>query len=604
MHCLQYCDGNEIDRKGVEVLQAKTRDRIWIEQIHLLQRQLPVIISTSFLASVIVAVGLRNYLALSFLITWISLVLVVAIVRLLHMQYWRRIPVSSDNVSALVRQFAFFSGVSGVLWGSFGIMSVLQDNPLVSVTTIMVLTGMVASATATLSHFKQAYLAFIIPVLLPTAIALLMFSEPLYYWIAVLIVLYLLVSIKFSRDIRATLIQSITLRFDNNALVDSLQEEKAHAVSLMELATRANFAKSRFLAAASHDLRQPLCALRLYTATLQMLENNDKQEEIARNIDTSVVALEELFDSLLDISKLDAGTLQVEKESFYLNAILDRIKVDFSAMAEEKGIALDIRTDQLVVHSDPQLLERLLRNLVSNAVRYTDEGSVQVRTIELGDSVCIEIRDTGCGISKIDQAQIFDEFVQLNNPARDRSKGIGLGLSIVKRLSELMEITVEVESTIKEGSVFSLIVPLGDETQPLNSKPDSLHRERYLGGLFVLVVDDEIAIQNAMTSILSKWGCRVFSAGSADEAFEALVEFDTPPDVAIVDLRLRSGESGLQVIEAIQDAFDDPVPSLILTGDIAADRLKEVQASNIPIMHKPCDVDSLYEFLHDIVIRN
>ena len=590
--------------------QATRQEDIWIEQILLLRKQLPVMIGGGFLTAAIVTVGLAPYLATVPLFIWMSLVSVVTLARLLHMQYWQRRSVNAVNVRSQIYQINSFSFISGTLWGIFGVMVLSQHNLPISLTAVMVLTGMVASATAALSHFQWAYLAFIIPTMLPTAIVSLFFAEPLYYLIAIGTVLHLVVNIKFSRGIRATIIQSITLRFENHALVNSLKEEKALAVTSMQAATRANFAKSRFMAAASHDLRQPLCALRLYTATLQMLGNNDRQEEIAKNIDISVVALEELFDSLLDISKLDAGTLQVQKESFHLTAILDRIVVDFSAVAAEKNIQLDINAEKnaekIVVRSDPQLLERLLRNLVSNAVRYTDQGGVHVRTVNVDKdhAVRIEVCDTGCGISTADQTQIFDEFVQLNNPARDRSKGIGLGLSIVKRLSDLMEISVNVKSTPGQGSVFSLTVPLGDtaKVNPVQAKPNL--PERNLRNLFVLVVDDEIAIQNAISSVLGKWGCTVVSAGSADEAFEALVEFDKPPDVAIVDLRLRSGEDGLDVIDALQSAFDEPVPGLILTGDIGAERLKEVQVSQHPIMHKPCDVDKLYEFLYDITTQH
>ena len=585
------------------MIDTTMREDIWIEQILLIRKQLPVIIGSSFLTSAVVAFWLQRYMETAQLAIWMSLVSVLAIVRLIHMQHWRRRSVSAENVRAHIHQFTLLSLVSGILWGSFGIMTVSQNNPLVPLTAVMVLSGMIASATASLSHFRSAYLAFILPITIPTAIAAFVVAEPLTYLIAVLITIYLIVSIYFSLDLTATFIQSIKLRFENTALVASLQEEKAHAVSSMQTATRANFAKSRFLAAASHDLRQPLCALRLYTATLQMLDNNDRQEEIAKNIDVSVVALEELFDSLLDISKLDAGTLEVQIENFSLTTILDRIAVDFKALATEKGIKFDITAEKLIVHSDPQLLERLLRNLVSNAIRYTEEGGVEVRIHGSNSTVRIEVQDTGCGISDADQTQIFDEFVQLNNPARDRTKGIGLGLSIVRRISDLMEIPVNVESTVGQGSVFRLTVPLGDPAEVIPVHRESSLPDRYLRNLFVLVVDDEIAIQNAMHSILGKWGCTVVSAGSADEAFIALVEYSKPPDVAIVDLRLRSGENGLDVIKAIQDAFDDPVPSLILTGDIGAERLKEVQVSKYPIMHKPCDVDKLYNFLYDIAVR-
>ena len=585
------------------MIHTTMREDIWIEQILLIRKQLPVIIGSSFLTSAVVAFWLQRYMESTQLAIWMSLVSVLAVIRLLHMQFWRRRSVSAENVRDHIRQFTLLSLVSGMLWGSFGIMTVSQDNPLIPLTAVMVLSGMIASATASLSHFRSAYLAFILPITIPTAIAALVVAEPLSYLIAVLITIYLIVSIYFSLDLTATFIQSIKLRFENTALVASLQEEKAHAVSSMQTATRANFAKSRFLAAASHDLRQPLCALRLYTATLQMLGNNDRQEEIAKNIDVSVVALEELFDSLLDISKLDAGTLEVQIENFSLTTILDRIAVDFNALAAEKGIKFDINAENLIVRSDQQLLERLLRNLVSNAIRYTEKGGVKVRTHGSNSTVRIGVQDTGCGISDADQTQIFDEFVQLNNPARDRTKGIGLGLSIVRRISGLMKIPVNVESTVGQGSVFTLTVPLGDPAEVIPVQRESSMPERNLRNLFVLVVDDEIAIQNAMRSILGKWGCTVVSAGSADEAFIALVEYSKPPDVAIVDLRLRSGENGLDVIKAIQDAFDDPVPSLILTGDIGAEQLKEVQVSKYPIMHKPCDVDKLYNFLYDIAVR-
>ncbi|MDC0435270.1 HAMP domain-containing histidine kinase, partial [bacterium] len=381
--------------------QATRQEDIWIEQILLLRKQLPVMIGGGFLTAAIVTVGLRPYLETTQLFIWMALVSVVTLIRLLHMRYWLRGSVDAENVRAQIHQITSFSFISGLLWGVFGVMILSQHNLPISLTAVMVLTGMVASATAALSHFKWAYLAFIIPTMLPTAIVSLFFEELLYNLIALGTVLHLIVNIKFSRGIRDTIIQSITLRFENHALVDSLQEEKAHAVTSMQAAKRANLAKSRFMAAASHDLRQPLCALRLYTATLQMLGNNDKQEEIAKNIDTSVVALEELFDSLLDISKLDAGTLEVKKENFNLTAILDRIVVDFSAVAAEKNIKLNINTEKIVVFSDPQLLERLLRNLVSNAVRYTDQGGVHVRSVNVdkGDTVRIEVLDTGCGIS-------------------------------------------------------------------------------------------------------------------------------------------------------------------------------------------------------------
>jgi len=421
----------------------------------------------------------------------------------------------------------------------------------------------------------------------------------LYQWIATLIVLYLFVSILFANSFRKTIIQSIKLRFENQGLVDKLTQEKGLAVQSMNMAERANKSKTQFLAAASHDLRQPLCALRLYTATLQLMKNDKKQQDVAKNIDASVTALEQLFDSLLDVSKLDAGTLQVQRENFFLHTILDRMKIEFDVVAEEKGLTFDMQTENYIVDSDQQLLETLLRNLISNAIRYTSKGHVKIYTTTVNNFVKIDVCDTGRGIATEDQDYIFEEFVQLNNPERDRTKGIGLGLSIVKRLSLLLDIDLKIESEVGKGSMFSLTIPQGSEVHKTPQTAIPNLDEKDLSELFVLVIDDEIAIQEAMSNMLEEWGCHTIAAGSADEAFEIMSEIDEQPDVAIVDLRLRGGESGLEVIDAFRQAFSDPFTSLILTGDIEAGRLQEVHASGLPIMHKPCNTEALFTFLKD-----
>ncbi len=574
-------------------------NRVWVEQMSLLHKQLPIVILSNLATSTIVSIALRNYLNTQALIAWISAVFLLAIIRYFHWQYWRSIPITIENVKIQNSHFSVFFVLSGSLWGVFGVLAVLQNIPQVSLITIMVLTGLVASATASLAHLKSAYLGFVIPFVLPTAIALITLDDNLYKWIASLMFLYLIVSIMFSSSFRATVVQSIKLRFENLTLVDRLTDEKRVAVESMNLAKKADNSKSQFLAAASHDLRQPLCALRLYTATLQMMKNDAKQQDLAKNIDASVTALEQMFDSLLDVSKLDAGTLSVKKENFYLNTILDRIMVEFGVVAEDKGLDLDVNAEECIVRSDQQLLENLLRNLISNAIRYTEKGRVTIRTEYIAGSVKIDICDTGCGIATKDQAHIFDEFIQLNNPERDRTKGIGLGLSIVKRLSELLDINLNLTSEVGKGSVFSLEVPMGESVDDHQKRLTPATTDKDLEGLFVLVIDDEIVIQEAMSNILDEWNCHTVAAGSADEAFEILSEIDEQPDVAIVDLRLRGGASGIHVVDDLRDALNKPLPSLILTGDIEADKLQEVHASGLPIMHKPCDTEALYAFLND-----
>ena len=574
--------------------------RVWVEQISLLHSQLPIVIISNLLTSAVVAIALRGYLNKQALAIWISLVFTIAIYRLFHWRHWKSIPITDENIGKQSLHFNLFFTLSGSLWGVFGVLTVLQNIPQVSLVTIMVLGGLVASATASLAHIRGAFLGFIIPFIIPTAIALTTLNDTLYQWVATLIVLYLIVSILFANRFRTTIIQSIMLRFENQGLVDRLTEEKGLAVQSMNMAERANKSKTQFLAAASHDLRQPLCALRLYTATLQMMKNDKKQQDVAKNIDASVTALEQLFDSLLDVSKLDAGTLQVQRENFFLRTILDRMKIEFDVVAEEKGLTFDMKTENYIVDSDQQLLETLLRNLINNAIRYTSEGGVTINTTTINDSVKIDVCDTGRGIALEDQEHIFEEFVQLNNPERDRTKGIGLGLSIVKRLSTLLDIDLKVKSELDKGSVFSLTIPKGNEVSMASQAVIPISDHKDLSALFVIVIDDEIAIQEAMSNMLEEWGCLTIAAGSADEAFEIMSEIDEQPDVAIVDLRLRGGETGLQVIDAFREAFSEPFSSLILTGDIEAGRLQEVHASGLPIMHKPCDTEALFAFLNDV----
>ncbi len=574
--------------------------RVRFEQVSLLRKQLPIVIVSNLLTTAVVAIALHGYLNAQALLTWISVVFILALFRAFHLRHWKSIPITDENIGKQTLHFNFFFILSGSLWGVFGVLTVLQDIPQVSLVTVMVLSGLVASATASLAHIRSAYLGFIIPFIVPTAIALATLNDTLYHWIASLIFLHLIVSVLFASGFRTTVIQSIKLRFENQGLVDRLTKEKGLAVQSMNMAERANKSKTQFLAAASHDLRQPLCALRLYSATLQMMNNDEKQKDLAHNIDASVTALEQLFDSLLDVSKLDAGTLQVRRESFYLHTIIDRLKVEFGVVAEDKGLNFDVKIDDYIVNSDQQLLETLLRNLISNAIRYTAQGHVTVHASPVNDSVKIDVRDTGIGIAIEDQEHIFEEFVQLNNPERDRTKGIGLGLSIVKRLSTLLDIDLKIKSEPGNGSVFSLIVPQGSQVsetpKPANHNSDN----NELSALLVLVIDDEIAIQEAMSNILEEWGCQTITAGSADEAFEIMSDIDEQPDVVIVDLRLRGGESGLDVIDAFCQAFSSPFSSLILTGDIEASRLQEVHASGLPIMHKPCDTQALYHFLNDV----
>jgi signal transduction histidine kinase/CheY-like chemotaxis protein len=363
----------------------------------------------------------------------------------------------------------------------------------------------------------------------------------------------------------------------------------------------ANQAKTRFLAAASHDLRQPLHALGLLVYALTSKVDNPEGRQIVDEISHSVEALDGLFDVLLDISRLDAGIVTAERADFAIQTLFEKLRREFALEARVKGLRLRLAASGMVLYSDPALIERILRNLISNAMRYTDAGGVVVGCRRRGKGARIEVWDSGPGIPQSQQREIFQEFYQIGNPGRDRRKGLGLGLSIVDRLAGLLGHAIEVRSIVGRGSVFAFTVPRSNRTpaeQPIGGAADD---GRDLSGSCVLVIDDEGAVLNGMDAILRDWGCRPILADSVEAALALLCHPGSPPDAIIADYRLRAGETGVEAIARIQSVWNAPIPAAIITGDTAADRLREAQSSGYPLLHKPVRPAALRALLCDLL---
>ncbi|WP_223871704.1 ATP-binding protein [Candidatus Dactylopiibacterium carminicum] len=369
----------------------------------------------------------------------------------------------------------------------------------------------------------------------------------------------------------------------------SSQEQRISAATVQlrertEEAERANHAKSRFLAAASHDLRQPMHALGLFIADLSRKEHSPDTRQLIERIAASAEAMENLLDSLLDISKLDAGVVSSTPRPFALGPILERIGNDYDHAARERGLRLRVRPTLLWVHSDPLLLERILINLVSNALRYTRRGAIMVTARKRGENVLIEVRDSGVGIAPEEQSNIFLEFVQLENPARDRSRGLGLGLAIVRRLADLLYHPLTLRSQPGRGSVFGIMTPIAPaETGPA-LKP--LTEQDFLGRV-VTVIDDDVLAQESLVGLLRAWGCFVVASDSLPGLLEALEELEVEPEVIISDYRLPGEYTGLEIIANLRQRFGAELPALLLSGDTGPDTLREATARHVPLLHKP-----------------
>jgi signal transduction histidine kinase len=347
----------------------------------------------------------------------------------------------------------------------------------------------------------------------------------------------------------------------------------------------ANLAKSRFLAAASHDLRQPLHALNLFVAQLRRESDPVERESLVSRIDAAVVAMNELFSSLLDISKLDAGVVRPNISVFPVRALLERIKTTFEATAREKGLRLRIVSSGAFILSDFILLERVLMNLVSNAVWYTIRGGVVVGCRRCAGIVRIEVWDSGIGIPEDQRANIFSEFYQLRMIEREHGGGLGLGLAIVDRLCRLMDHPITLVSRVGKGSRFAvsvpsaLPVPLAD-TPPISSVDQVM-------GKFVLVIDDDALVLDAMRGVLKSWGCSVATATSETAAVSGLSEYERTPDLIISDYRLTDGSNGIQVIERLRSVLNAPVPAFLISGDAAPEQLREAAGSGYYLLQKP-----------------
>lgn len=381
-------------------------------------------------------------------------------------------------------------------------------------------------------------------------------------------------------------------------LQDISKEKKAQR-ALLEAhaaAEEASAAKTRFLAAASHDLRQPLHALRLLTECISRAQSAENRDSIVGEIKTALETMGGMLNALLDISELDSGTVQADHDDVEVDALLDHVLVTAAPLAERKDLVLRRVPCDAVVHSDPSLLARILDNFLSNAVRYTESGRILVGCRRDGDALWIEVWDTGVGIPNKDLGRIFEEYYQLSNASRDRSKGLGLGLSIVDRIAGILGHEVKARSVPGRGSVFSVRVPLGEGRRDAPDVDDRLSHGEWTMKT-VLVVDDDPMVLEATCHLLRQWNLTVFGAANRNDAFASIAGDAKVPDFIVADYRLPKGDSGLQVIHDIRRAAGREIPAVVVTGDTSAAISTTAEEAQCNTLHKPIDPSHLHRVM-------
>jgi len=368
-------------------------------------------------------------------------------------------------------------------------------------------------------------------------------------------------------------------------------------------AERANVARSRFFAAASHDLRQPMHALSLFVSALKARNRQPEVADLVGHIEDATASMEELFNALLDISRLDAGVIEARPVHFPLQPLLDELDNQFAPLAAEKGLRFRVRPCNESLYGDPLLLKRILINLLSNAIRHSDDGGVLVGCRKSGDSLKIGVWDTGRGIPADQLPSIFEEFVQLHNPERDRRKGLGLGLAIVNRLALLLDHRLETRSQPGCGSCFSIEVPAGDPDLALPPSVPSAAGVLPEDGLVVLV-DDDHAILHGMAELFDNWNVDLVAAPNAEDVLHWLAGLARMPDVIVSDYRLPGDNDGLEVIAQLRRHFGRDIAAIVITGDTAPETIQRIKQAGFPVLNKPLQPAKLRALLTHLLQQN
>jgi len=483
-------------------------------------------------------------------------------------------------------------GLTALAWGIAPVLLLPADDLGYAALLVLVLLGTAVVGANAIATDRLSIYLWLVPIATPLPLVLLWHGGNAYLVLAVVVVTWMAVHLRLALAQNDLLNRTLRAQLENAALVERLNHQ-------MELTAQASREKSQFLASASHDLRQPLHALSFFGATLERRMARSVDQPLIYNMMRSIEALDKSFGAILDISKLDAGAVEPHVQSFPIRDLFRRLQMSFAGQAEEAGLQLRFRAGAKVVTSDPQLLERILANLVQNGLRYSRPGAgVLVAARRRRGGVSLEVWDAGIGISETELPKVFAEFYQVANPERDRSKGLGMGLAIVKRLSELLGHELTVRSRPGSGSVFRVWVsrvhaPQMDEfTVGAETLPGALDDPRT-----VLLVDDEEAVRTSVGELLVEWGYGVVAVATTAEAIAAAKAREGLIDVIVSDLRLRDGEDGLRAIEQIRQACGFAVPAVLVTGDTAADQVLRVHESGHIVLYKPVQPKELLTVL-------
>lgn len=527
---------------------------------------------------------------------WLVLFVAAIGVKLAVAHAYIRLPHEARSNQVWGHRMTAAEAAYGALWSAavflFYVPQSVEYQVFLFTTAVMLSTGSVYRAL----YWPPSVYVYALPILAALIVRLLLDGTFSYSILAFLLLWSAIFVVQFSRMLNRTMLSEMRLRRRSANLARQLRGKTQEA-------ERATQAKSRFLAAASHDLRQPLYALNLFVDALRETTTKNERERIVHRIARSLDELKKLFDGLLDVSRLDANVVTPEPYPFDVTALLGDLVEEFSAVADRKNVHLRLHARPAVVDTDAVLLARILRNLISNAVRYTETGGVLLSVRRRREHILLQVWDTGRGIPEQHHEEIFHEFVQLDNAHRDRTEGLGLGLAIVQRLCWLLGIEMRLRSRPGHGTVFNLWLKTGDGRsvdQPPAVKPGYGN----LSGQRALIIDDETDILDGMNALLGKWGMDVVTAQTLPEALDKIAPPNKPPTLIVADLRLADGQNGVDAMNTIRSRFGSDIPGILITADTTADRISLARDCGYLVLHKPVRAPRLRTTVQQILSKD
>ena len=554
------------------------RERLTAEQVRIHFTQLPAIIIAPSLGGLFSAWVLWGAVENRFLVIGMSAILLVSALRVLLYRWYFSSPASAQ-CDRKWKAFAILgASVSGTIWGSAAIFLYPPLLPEYSLYLVVLLALVPVAPVAALAVYMPTFYAYYLPCISPFIITLAMENDRPAQMTALLLVMMSGATINFAREYAKTLTETLQLRLQLSDKKEALE----HGARV----------KTHFLAAASHDLRQPVHAMGLFLESLHQRLTDKENLKLLHYIKSAFQGLRGMLDEMLDISRLDAEVVKVHTRTFAARDLLDKLAQEYAPLATQKGLRFRCVIRDTLVFSDPSQLERILRNLLDNALKYTRQGGILLACRQRGEHALLQVYDTGRGIPQQRLDEVFLEFTQIGNPERDASQGLGLGLAIVERLVGLLGHEISVRSRVGHGSVFSLRLETGQApaaTLPANEIATALRPRAYS----LLIIDDNAAIRTGMATLLEQWGCTVIAVDSAEAAFVRLRKLSTLPEVMIVDYRLGGGKTALEAIAWLHENLGSPVPAIIVTGDTAPARIREAHDSGFLLLHKPVEPERL-----------